>query len=48
MSRLIALFCIGLLISGLSGCGHKGPLYLPDQDDQEQEPAPGPDETEDD
>ena len=36
-SRLIAcLLCCCLLLS-LGGCGNKGPLVLPDQQDQDQE-----------
>lgn len=29
--RISALFFIILFISGLSGCGKTGPLYLPDE-----------------
>ena len=29
-----------LLISTLSACGQKGPLYMPDTDDQDESSAP--------
>jgi len=31
LTRISALFLIMLFISGLSGCGKTGPLYLPDE-----------------
>ncbi len=32
MRRIACLLCLcALLIAGLSGCGQKGPLYLPDE-----------------
>lgn len=32
MKTLIIMFLTALLLTGLIGCGQKGPLYLPDNE----------------
>jgi len=34
-ARLIAGLLLGCLLLALSGCGNKGPLFLPEQDQQQ-------------
>ncbi|WP_028241439.1 LPS translocon maturation chaperone LptM [Stutzerimonas azotifigens] len=34
---LLPLFALALLAAGLSGCGQKGPLYLPDDEKAAQQ-----------
>lgn len=32
MKALVAVAFVALLLTGLAGCGQKGPLYLPDDE----------------
>ena len=34
--RLLCWLCCGCLLLALSGCGNKGPLVLPEEEDQQE------------
>jgi len=39
LTRISALFLVILFLSGFSGCGKIGPLYLPDETEKASEEA---------